>query len=50
MPDDWEKANEQNPHDASDANQDMTGDGYTNIEKYIQRNTVRQKNRLDKFE
>ena len=35
MPDDWEKANGLNPHDASDANQDMTGDGYTNIEKYI---------------
>ena len=35
MPDDWEKANGLNPNDASDANGDCTGDGYTNIEKYI---------------
>ena len=24
-----------NPYDSSDANDDCTGDGYTNIEKYI---------------
>lgn len=35
MPDEWEKANGLNPYDASDANKDCTGDGYTNIEKYI---------------
>ena len=35
MPDEWEKANGLNPNDASDANEDCTGDGYTNIEKYI---------------
>ena len=35
MPDAWEKANGLNPNDASDANGDCTGDGYTNIEKYI---------------
>jgi len=35
MPDEWEVANGLNPHDASDANKDCTGDGYTNIEKYI---------------
>lgn len=35
MPDEWEKANGLNPNDASDANKDCTGDGYTNIEKYI---------------
>ena len=35
MPDEWEKANGLNPNDASDANGDCTGDGYTNIEKYI---------------
>jgi hypothetical protein len=35
MPDEWEIANGLNPHDASDANADCTGDGYTNIEKYI---------------
>ena len=35
MPDEWEIANGLNPHDPSDANGDITGDGYTNIEKYI---------------
>lgn len=35
MPDKWEKAHGLNPHDSSDANEDCTGDGYTNIEKYI---------------
>lgn len=35
MPDEWEKANGLNPNDPSDANGDCNGDGYTNIEKYI---------------
>ncbi len=35
MPDDWEKKYNLNPNDASDANGDINGDGYTNIEKYI---------------
>ena len=35
MPDDWENKNGLNPKDPSDANGDLTGDGYTNIEKYI---------------
>ena len=35
MPDEWEKKSGLNPNDASDANGDCTGDGYTNIEKYI---------------
>lgn len=35
MPDAWEKANGLDPKDPSDANKDCTGDGYTNIEKYI---------------
>lgn len=35
MPDEWEIANGLNPNDAGDANGDITGDGYTNIEKYI---------------
>ena len=34
MPDEWEKANGLNPNQ-NDANEDCTGDGYTNIEKYI---------------
>ncbi|MCD8296142.1 MAG: thrombospondin type 3 repeat-containing protein [Prevotella sp.] len=35
MPDEWEIANGLDPNDPSDANGDCTGDGYTNIEKYI---------------
>ncbi len=35
MPDEWEKSHGLNPDDPADANRDMTGDGYTNIEKYI---------------
>ncbi|MBD0725171.1 polysaccharide lyase [Flavobacterium sp. L1I52] len=35
MPDAWEKKYGLNPNDASDANGDINGDGYTNIEKYI---------------
>lgn len=35
MPDVWEIANGLNPNDPSDANGDINGDGYTNIEKYI---------------
>ena len=33
--DKWEKKYGLNPNDPSDANGDMNGDGYTNIEKYI---------------
>ncbi|MFC4873825.1 polysaccharide lyase [Negadavirga shengliensis] len=35
MPDAWEKQYGLNPDDPSDANKDLNGDGYTNIEKYI---------------
>ena len=35
MPDDWEIKHHLNPNDPSDANQDRDGDGYTNIEEYI---------------
>ena len=35
MPDSWEKKYGLNPNDASDASLDCNGDGYTNIEKYI---------------
>ncbi|MCM1356296.1 MAG: thrombospondin type 3 repeat-containing protein [Staphylococcus sp.] len=45
MPDAWELANGLNPNDPSDANGDCTGDGYTNIEKYI--NGISTKNRID---
>ena len=45
MPDEWEKANGLNPNDASDANGDCNGDGYTNIEKYI--NAIPTKGKVD---
>ena len=35
IPDDWEKAHGLNPNDARDANKDSNGDGYTNLEKYL---------------
>lgn len=35
MPDAWEKANRLNPNNPSDATLDCNGDGYTNIEKFI---------------
>ena len=45
MPDEWEIANGLNPNDPSDANKDCTGDGYTNIEKYI--NGISTKEKVD---
>jgi hypothetical protein len=35
MPDSWESARGLNPFDSSDAAHDRNGDGYTNIEEYI---------------
>jgi len=35
LPDAWEKAHGLNPNDASDATGDLNGDGYTNIEDFI---------------
>ena len=35
MPDEWEIENHLNPNDPADASKDCNGDGYTNIEKYI---------------
>ena len=35
MPDEWELKHGLNPNDPSDASKDMNGDGYTNIEKYL---------------
>ncbi|MGN6371055.1 MAG: pectate lyase [Phycisphaerae bacterium] len=35
IPDEWEKAHGLNPNDSSDANKDLNGDGYTNLEKYL---------------
>ncbi len=45
MPDEWEIANGLNPNDASDANKDCNGDGYTNIEKYI--NAIPTQSKVD---
>jgi len=45
MPDEWELANGLNPNDANDANGDLNGDGYTNIEKYI--NAIPTQGRVD---
>jgi hypothetical protein len=35
MPDDWETKYGLNPNDPSDSTKDLSGDGYTNIEKFI---------------
>jgi hypothetical protein len=35
MPDNWEKANGLDPANPEDRNGDFNGDGYTNLEKYI---------------
>ncbi len=35
IPDDWERAHGLNPNDPGDANGDCNGDGYTNLEKYL---------------
>jgi pectate lyase len=35
MPDDWERSHGLNPNDPSDGNQDRDGDGYTNLEEYL---------------
>jgi pectate lyase len=35
MPDEWERQQGLNPNDPSDRNGDQTGDGYTNLEKYL---------------
>ena len=45
MPDEWERRNGLNPNDADDANGDLNGDGYTNIEKYI--NAIPTQGRVD---
>ena len=35
MPNAWEKQNGFNSADVTDGNKDLTGDGYTNLEKYL---------------
>lgn len=45
MPDAWEKKYGLNPNDPTDAIKDSNGDGYTNIEKYI--NGINPKKKVD---
>ncbi|PTT15191.1 polysaccharide lyase [Flavobacterium sp. HMWF030] len=45
IPDAWEKKYGLNPNDASDANRDANGDGYTNLEKYF--NGIDPKSKTD---
>lgn len=45
MPDWWEDKYGLNPNDASDANGDLNGDGYTNIEKFI--NGINPETKID---
>jgi hypothetical protein len=45
MPDIWEKKYGLNPDDPADASYDLNGDGYTNIEKYI--NGIDPVNKVD---
>jgi hypothetical protein len=35
MPDDWERRHGLNPNDPNDRNGDQNGDGFTNLEKYL---------------
>ena len=35
MPDDWERHHGLNPNDPHDRNGDQNGDGFTNLEKYL---------------
>jgi hypothetical protein len=50
IPDNWEKKYGLNPKDASDANKDVNGDGYTNIEKYFNGIDATQKTDWSKTE
>jgi hypothetical protein len=42
MPDDWEKANNLDPKDASDGAKDGDKDGYTNLEEFLNRTNPNQ--------
>lgn len=35
MPDEWERKHEFDPNDGSDGSKDNDGDGYTNLEEYL---------------
>ena len=42
MPDAWERKFGLNPHDASDGSKDKDGDGYTNLEEYLNNTNPRK--------
>lgn len=50
MPDKWERKHGLNPNDPTDAVKDCTGDGYTNIEKYLNGMSTKEKRDWTKFE
>ena len=35
MPDDWERSHGLDPNDPNDRNGDRNGDGFTNLEEYL---------------
>jgi hypothetical protein len=43
MPDDWERRHKFDPRDASDGASDADGDGYTNVEEYLNGTDPRRK-------
>jgi hypothetical protein len=43
MPDDWEKSHGLNAEQAADGNLDSDGDGYTNVEEYLNGTNPREK-------
>ena len=45
IPDRWESEHGLNPNDPSDGNKDLSGDGYTNLEKYLNSLVPRKKYR-----
>ena len=48
MPDDWELIMDLNPADSTDRNGDLDGDGYTNLEEYLNTLTDTQLQGVDK--
>ncbi|MDB4632272.1 hypothetical protein OAG35_00070 [bacterium] len=49
MPDAWEKAHGLMPNDASDGSKDRDGDGYTNVEEYLNALAAKQKDSWFQF-
>jgi len=45
MPDRWERGHSLNPQDPADGSQDLDGDGYTNVEEYLNATDPKQRTR-----